>query len=80
MSYIHYPKSFVLLIQYETDKIGFIVFHNKLVDHVGTLSATNYIEARKEVRRRLRRTQFTSYPVFRDITKRYVGLFQEMVQ
>ena len=80
MSYIHYPKSFIMLIQYEADRIGFIVFHNKLVDHVGTLSATNYIEARNEVRKRLRNTKFASYPIQRDITKRCVDLFREMVQ
>jgi len=69
-----------MLIQYETDKIGFIVFQNKLVDHVGTLSAKSYKEAHAEVRKRLRRTKFASYPICRDITKKYVKLFREMVQ
>ncbi len=80
MSYIRYPKSFIMLIQYETDQIGYIVFHNQFVDHGGVLEAKNYIEARSEVRKRLRKTSFASYPICRDITKKYVELFLEMMQ
>lgn len=80
MSYIRYPKSFIMLVQYEIDRIGFIVFKNSFIDHAGTLSARNYIEAREEVRKRLRKTKFASYPIFRDITKKYVKLFMGLVQ